>query len=113
MPLTSIFIWARRVSGAATALSSARCSPPSANGFSYLIVDFEDYAFGAILTMGLLVLAFDDFVADYRFAGTKHHGSPFVSYIILAEMVKAGWRLAAEPLKDDGKRDDAEESDAV
>ena len=43
---------------------------------------------------------FDDFVADYRFAGTKHHGSPFVSYIILAEMVKAGWRLAAEPLKD-------------
>lgn len=43
---------------------------------------------------------FDDFVADYRFAGTKHHGSPFVSYVILAEMVKAGWRLAAEPLKD-------------
>lgn len=43
---------------------------------------------------------FDDFVADYRFAGTKHHGSPFVSYIILAEMVKAGWRLAAEPLKE-------------
>jgi hypothetical protein len=43
---------------------------------------------------------FDDFVADYRFAGTKHHGSPFVSYIILAEMVKAGWRLTAEPIKD-------------
>ena len=44
---------------------------------------------------------FDDFVADYRFAGTKHHGSPFVSYIILAEMVKVGWRLTAEPLEDD------------
>ncbi|KKK87484.1 hypothetical protein LCGC14_2752780 [marine sediment metagenome] len=44
---------------------------------------------------------FDDFVADYRFAGTMHHGSPFVSYIILAEMVKAGWRLSAEPLKDE------------
>ena len=44
---------------------------------------------------------FDDFVADYRFAGTKHHGSPFVSYIVLAEMVKAGWRLSAEPLKDE------------
>jgi len=43
---------------------------------------------------------FDDFVADYKFAGTKHHGSPFVSYIILAEMVRAGWRLAAEPIKD-------------
>ena len=44
---------------------------------------------------------FDDFVADYKFAGTKHHGSPFVSYIILAEMVRAGWRLAAQSIKDD------------
>ena len=44
---------------------------------------------------------FDDFVTDYRFAATKHHGSPFVSYIILAEMVRAGWRLAAAPLKDE------------
>ena len=48
---------------------------------------------------------FDDFVADYRFAGTKHHGAPFISYIILAEMVKAGWRLAAEPLKDEEQED--------
>jgi hypothetical protein len=40
---------------------------------------------------------FDDFVADYKFAATKHHGSPFVSYIVLAEMVRAGWRCAAEP----------------
>jgi hypothetical protein len=46
---------------------------------------------------------FDDFVADYKFAGTKHHGAPFVSYIILAEMVRAGWRLAAEPYKDDAE----------
>jgi hypothetical protein len=45
---------------------------------------------------------FDDLVADYRFAATRHHGSPFVSYIVLAEMVKAGWRLAAEPLRDEG-----------
>jgi hypothetical protein len=37
----------------------------------------------------------DDFVADYKFAATKHHGSPFVSYIVLAEMVRAGWRLNA------------------
>ena len=48
---------------------------------------------------------FDDFVADYKFAGTKHHGSPFVSYIILAEMVRAGWRLAADPLPDDPQDD--------
>lgn len=44
---------------------------------------------------------FDDFVGDYKFAATKHHGSPFVSYIVLAEMVRAGWRLVAEPHEDD------------
>jgi hypothetical protein len=36
---------------------------------------------------------FDDFVADYRYAATKHHGAPYVSYVVLAEMVRAGWRL--------------------
>ncbi len=41
---------------------------------------------------------FDEFVADYKFAGTIHHGSPFVSYIILSEMVKAGWRPTADPI---------------
>jgi hypothetical protein len=41
---------------------------------------------------------FDAFVEDYKFAGTIHHGWPFVSYIILAEMVKAGWRLSGEPI---------------
>ncbi len=46
---------------------------------------------------------FDDFVTDYRFAATKHHGSPFVSYMVLAEMVEAGWRLAAEPLRSDDR----------
>lgn len=40
---------------------------------------------------------FDDFVADYKFAATKHHGSPFVSYVVLAEMVRAGWRLSERP----------------
>ena len=43
---------------------------------------------------------FDDFVDDYRFAATKVHGSPFVSYMVLAEMVRAGWRLAAEPIRE-------------
>ena len=46
---------------------------------------------------------FDDFVTDYRFAATKHHGKPYVSYIVLAEMVKMGWRLGAEPMKEGGK----------
>lgn len=41
---------------------------------------------------------FDQFVEDYKFAGTIHHGAPFVSYIILAEMVKAGWRPTGEPI---------------
>jgi hypothetical protein len=41
---------------------------------------------------------FDAFVEDYKFAGVIHHGSPFVSYIILAEMVKAGWRASGEPI---------------
>lgn len=49
-----------------------------------------------------LVPVFDDFVADYRFFATKHHGSPFVSYAVLAEMVKAGWRLTAAPVPDEG-----------
>ena len=40
---------------------------------------------------------FDDFVADYKFHGTKRHGKPYVSYMVLADMVRAGWRLAAEP----------------
>ena len=48
---------------------------------------------------------FDNFVDDYKFAGTKHHGSPFVSYIVLAELVRAGWRLAADPLPDDPQDD--------
>lgn len=39
---------------------------------------------------------FDEFVEHYKFAGTKHHGSPFVSYIVLAEMVKLGWRCVGE-----------------
>lgn len=40
---------------------------------------------------------FDQFVEDYKFAGMIHHGAPFVSYIILAEMVRAGWRLTGAP----------------
>ena len=45
---------------------------------------------------------FDEFVEDYRFSATKHHGSPFISYIVLAEMVKLGWRHAAESLPEEG-----------
>ena len=44
-----------------------------------------------------LQAVFDQFVEDYKFAGVIHHGAPFVSYIILAEMVMAGWRLTGNP----------------
>ncbi len=35
---------------------------------------------------------FDALVVDYRFAATIRHGSPFVSYIVLADLIKTGWR---------------------
>jgi hypothetical protein len=41
---------------------------------------------------------FDDFVADYKYAATLRHGQPYVSYIVLADMVKAGWRRSADPV---------------
>lgn len=52
-----------------------------------------------------LMLIFDEFVDDYKFAATKHHGSPFVSYVVLAEMVRMGWRHGAEPISDPSEVD--------
>jgi len=42
---------------------------------------------------------FDDFVADYKYAATMRHGRPYISYIVLADMIKAGWRLSGNPIK--------------
>lgn len=42
---------------------------------------------------------FDEFVSGYKYAATMRHGQPYISYIVLADMVKAGWRLSAEPMK--------------
>ena len=42
---------------------------------------------------------FDDFVADYKYAATVRHGRPYISYIVLADMIRAGWRLSAKPVK--------------
>lgn len=42
---------------------------------------------------------FDDFVADYKYAATLRHGKPYISYLVLADMVKVGWRVSAEPYK--------------
>jgi hypothetical protein len=46
---------------------------------------------------------FDDFVADYKYAAVLRHGKPYVSYIVLADMVRAGWRRAAEPTPEKGQ----------
>jgi len=43
---------------------------------------------------------FDDFVADYKYHATSRHGAPYVSYIVLADMIRAGWRLSADPFPD-------------
>jgi len=46
---------------------------------------------------------FHDRLADYRFAPTKHHGSPFVSYVVLAELVRTGSGLGNQPIVRDDR----------
>lgn len=43
---------------------------------------------------------FDDFASDYKYAATLRHGRPYISYIVLADMIRAGWRLSARPIKE-------------
>lgn len=40
---------------------------------------------------------FDDFSTDFRLATSSHQGASSVSSMVLAEMVRAGWRLLEEP----------------
>ena len=35
---------------------------------------------------------FDEFVSHYKYAATIRHGRPYVSYVVIADMVRAGWR---------------------
>jgi hypothetical protein len=39
---------------------------------------------------------FDALVADYKFLATIHHRAPFVSYLVLADLVRRGWRIVQE-----------------
>jgi hypothetical protein len=39
--------------------------------------------------------AFDALVSDYQFYASVHYASRFVSYLILADLVRAGWRASA------------------
>lgn len=43
---------------------------------------------------------FEDLVRWYRYFATFHYSHPFVSYKILADLVREGWRIAAKPLPD-------------
>jgi hypothetical protein len=45
---------------------------------------------------------FDEFVAQYQYAASRRHGAPWVSYLVLADMVRAGWRLTGAPRDDVG-----------
>jgi hypothetical protein len=38
---------------------------------------------------------YDEMVASYSFYSLKHHGREFVSYQVIADLVKDGWRPAA------------------
>lgn len=42
-----------------------------------------------------LLPAFDALVQDYQFYASVHYASRFVSYLILADLVRAGWRPSA------------------
>lgn len=44
---------------------------------------------------------FDEFTEDYKFSAAVRHGSPFVSYIVLADLVRTGWRHTEEPIEED------------
>jgi hypothetical protein len=35
---------------------------------------------------------FDALVAEYKFLATIHYRSPFVSYLVIADLVRNGWR---------------------
>ncbi len=40
---------------------------------------------------------FDALVAEYKFLATIHHKSPYVSYLVLADLVRNGWRPQPKP----------------
>lgn len=58
-----------------------------------------------------LVPVFDDLVKDYMFFANTHHGSPFVSYIVLAELINTGWRVVARPKYKSPLEDERSESE--
>lgn len=43
---------------------------------------------------------YERLVGDYKFAATLRYNRPFVSYIVLADLIKAGWRRSAEAIEE-------------
>jgi len=43
---------------------------------------------------------FDELVEDYKFATIKRYGQGYVAYIVLADLIRVGWRHTAIPLPD-------------
>jgi hypothetical protein len=43
----------------------------------------------------VLVEPDDELVADYRWATVKRYGTGYVAYSVLADLIRAGWRLSA------------------
>ena len=41
---------------------------------------------------------FDELVEDYKFATIQRYGQGYVAYIVLADLVRGGWRHVAEPI---------------
>ena len=47
---------------------------------------------------------FDELVEDYKSQATVRHGSPYISYIVLADLVRVGWRHSAESIDESDKK---------
>jgi len=43
---------------------------------------------------------FDDLVEEYRYHTSMRYGKPYVSYIVLADLVRSGWRRSAEAIEE-------------
>lgn len=40
---------------------------------------------------------FDNLVEAYRYNALLNHGAPYVSYKVLASLIRDGWRQSADP----------------
>ncbi len=40
---------------------------------------------------------FEQFVSEYRYHCVERYGKPFVSYVVIADLIKNGWRPTHKP----------------